>query len=180
MTQFIFVRHGESEANFAGFVNDDPLRPVALTARGQAQAAEVAEVLRDTPFSRAYASEFPRAQQTLAPILAYQACDALVDARINERKSGLDGQPCAAFDRWVDADPATPLPCGESFVEQMARVRAFMDEVAALDPDATVLAVSHENPILAALAVAGMPAAQAARGRVANCARVEIQWPLSV
>jgi hypothetical protein len=41
-----------------------------------------------------------------------------------------------------------------------------------------VLAVSHENPILAAMALAGRPAEDAARGGIANCVWIELIWPI--
>jgi broad specificity phosphatase PhoE len=40
-----------------------------------------------------------------------------------------------------------------------------------------VLAVSHENPILAARAAAGLAPEEATRRSVANCGIVEIEWP---
>ena len=155
------VRHGESTANIAGFINDDPARAVDLTARGRAQAALAGERLRHVPFSHAYTSEFPRARQTAEIILAGRALPLTVDARLNERRSGLDGQPVEAFNGLVRPDPVRiKPPLGESFLEQMARVRSFLDDIAARHPHAHVLAVSHENPILAAAALCGrLPAA---------------------
>ena len=44
--KIVFVRHGESEANAADFINDDPGRPVNLTECGREQAESVAERLR--------------------------------------------------------------------------------------------------------------------------------------
>jgi coenzyme F420-reducing hydrogenase alpha subunit len=46
----VFVRHGESEANVADFINDDPKRIVNLTERGREQAVTVAETLRSMAF----------------------------------------------------------------------------------------------------------------------------------
>jgi diacylglycerol kinase family enzyme len=68
-----------------------------LTAKGQLQAAAAAEALRDIPFSHAYASEFPRARQTAEIILSERNLMLAIDARLNERRSGLDGQPVERF-----------------------------------------------------------------------------------
>ena len=57
--RLLLVRHGESEANVARIISDDPTRPVALTARGEAQARAVAEELRSIEFALAFASSFP-------------------------------------------------------------------------------------------------------------------------
>ena len=75
-----------------------------------------------------------------------------VDARLNERISGMDGQHVDVFNDYVRADYLRiKPPRGESFIEQMERLRSFLDDVAARHPDGVVLAVSHENPIVAAL-----------------------------
>jgi broad specificity phosphatase PhoE len=172
------MRHGESEANVGGFINDDPARPVALTPRGREQAAAAGARLREVAFTHAYASRFPRAQQTAALILAGRALPLDIDARLDERRSGLDGQPVAAFNGLVRPDPVRiKPPLGESFLEQMERVRAFLDEAAARHPDGVVLAVSHENPIQAAAALAGRDLEAAARGGLGNCEWVCLEWP---
>lgn len=169
-TRLVLVRHGESEANVADFINDDPSRPVHLTARGVEQARAAACNFAAWPFARAFASEFPRAIETARILLAGHGCPLQIDARLNERRSGMDGLPTATFNDFVAEDPvhATP-PGGESFVDAIERLRAFLDAQRACG-DAWVLAVSHENPILAALAVAGVPAEVAVRRKLANCA----------
>lgn len=178
MTRFYCVRHGESEANVGGYINDDPGRPVALTARGREQAASAASALRGIPFTHAYASRFPRARQTAAIILAGRALSLDIDARLDERHSGLDGQPVAAFNDLVGPDPARIKPeRGESFLEQMARLKGFLDEIAARHPEGVVLAVSHENPILAVAALAGREVDAAARGGIGNGGWLLVEWP---
>jgi broad specificity phosphatase PhoE len=169
------VRHGESEANVAGIINDDPGRRVALTVTGRAQAESTAKVLRDIPFTHAYASEFTRARQTAEIILAGRDLPLAIDARLNERHSGLDGQPVAVFNDLVRPDPARIKPAnGESFIEQMSRLQGFLDEIARRQPKGVVLAVSHENPILAA--TAGHDLEAAARGAVGNCEWRVLDW----
>lgn len=178
--KIIFVRHGESEANLAGIINDDPNRPVALTDTGRNQALTAAEQLRNVPFVCAYASELLRARQTAEILLRHRdlACPLHLDSRLNERKSGLDGLPVERFNALVRPDPVRIRPpAGESFLEQMERLRAFLDAVAAAKPAGPVLAVSHENPILAVQALSGRPLEAAARASIPNCGWVEIYWP---
>jgi alpha-ribazole phosphatase len=178
--KIILVRHGESEANVAHVINDDPMRQVNLTERGRAQAEAAAERLRAVRFTHAYASEFPRAQQTAALILPYHACPLYIDARLNERRSGMDGLPVHAFNDLVRPDPLHIKPeHGESFIEQMARVRSFLDDIAEHHPNGVVLAVSHENPIAAALALTADDPAQAVGRSIANCEAVELLWPVA-
>ncbi len=175
--KIILVRHGEAESNVAHIINDDPHRPVSLTGRGREQAEEAAQRLRAVPFTHAYASEFLRAQQTAGIILRHHDCPLRIDARLNERRTGLDGQPVAAFNELVRPDPLHIRPAGgETFLEQMERLRGFMDEVAARHPDGVVLAVSHENPIVAALALTVDDPEQVVRRNIANCEAVGLEW----
>lgn len=178
--KIILVRHGESEANVAHRINDDPARPVSLTELGRAQAEAASEELRAVRFTHAYASEFPRAQQTARILLRYHSCQLQIDARVNERKTGMDGLPVESFHELVRTDPLRIKPeQGESFLEQMQRLRSFMNEIAAYHPDGTALVVSHENPILAALALSADDPEQVARGNIANCAWVKLDWPVA-
>ena len=171
----VCVRHGESEANAADFVNDDPRRPVRLTARGGEQAAQAALRLRSIPFTHAFASEFARARQTAAIILEQHRCELQVDARLNERISGMDGLPTRTFDDLVAPDPIhIRPPAGESFLEQTERLRSFLRSLDRLPAQAIVLAVSHEYPLRSILAIAGTALEQAVRFAVPNCGRVVV------
>lgn len=175
----ILVRHGESEGNVKHEINDDPGRVVSLTARGREQAAAAAERLRDVPLTHAYVSEFPRAQQTAAILLRHHDLELKIDARLNERRSGMDGLHVDTFNDYVRADYLRiKPPRGESFLEQMERLRSFLDEAAARDPDGVVLAVSHENPIVAALALTVDDPAQVMLRKLENCEAVELEWSI--
>jgi len=176
--KIFLVRHGESEANVSDRINDDPARIVNLTVRGRAQAEAASERLRNIQFAYAYASEFPRAIQTAEILLQKITCLLRIDARLNERRSGMDGLPVHVFNNLVRSDPLRVKPQGgESFLEQMERLRSFMDEIAALHPEGTVLAVSHENPILAAQALLAEDPEQIVQSSIANCEWVELSWP---
>lgn len=174
--KIIFIRHGESEGNVAHEINDNPERPVPLTARGRQQAQTAAEALRDIPFVHIYASQFLRAQQTAEILLQGRDCPLSIDARINERISGMDGLHVDNFNNFVRSDPLRiKPPHGESFMEQIERLRGFMDEIAGRHADGIVLAVSHEHPIVAAWAAANGRPEQAIRLSVANCGWMEIE-----
>lgn len=83
------------------------------------------------------------------------------------------------FNGLVRPDPVRIKPVnGESFLEQMARVLGFLDEIVLRHPAGIVLAVSHENPIQAAAALAGMDVEAAARGGLANCEWLRLEWPI--
>lgn len=139
----------------------------------------LAQRLRTEIFTHAYASEFPRAQQTVAILLRQHNCALHIDARLNERKSGMDGQAVHLFNDQVKLDPLHfKTASGESFLEQMARLRSLMDEMALRHPAGKVLAVSHENPIMAALALTVFDVSSVVFSSLENCGRVDLHWPL--
>jgi broad specificity phosphatase PhoE len=175
------IRHGESIANAGNFINDDPRKPVGLTAKGRAQAESLALRLRDEIFTHAYASEFPRARETAAILLRHHSLPLNIDARLNERKSGLDGLPVYTFNDQVKRDPLHfKTENGESFMQQMERVRGVLDELAKRHPDGQILAVSHENPIIAALALTVDDASTVVLSSLENCGRIDLHWPAAL
>jgi broad specificity phosphatase PhoE len=176
--RIVLVRHGESEGNVADLINDDPSQTINLTQRGSAQAGAAAESLRGKHFTHAYASEFPRAQQTAAILLRHHALQLNIDARLNERRSGMNGRHVDEFNDLVGADPLHIKPeQGESFLEQMERLRSFLDEIVSRHADGVVLAVSHENPIVAVLALLSNEPERVVLQHLGNCEWVEVTWP---
>ena len=172
------IRHGESIANAGNFISDDPGKPVGLTEKGKAQAESLAQRLCREVFSHAYASEFPRARETANILLRHHGCKLIIDARLNERKSGMDGLPVHAFNDQVRRDPLHfRTEKGESFLEQMERVRSFLDELSERHPQGSILAVSHENPIIAALALTVKDASTVVLSGLENCGRLDLNWP---
>jgi alpha-ribazole phosphatase len=177
--KIFLVRHGESEANVANRVSDDPSRLVSITQRGREQAEAAAEKLCAISFTHAYVSEFPRAQQTAAIILRHHDLALRIDARLNERRSGMDGLPVNEFNDLIRSDPLRYKPIrGESFLEQMQRLRSFLDDISVRHADGLILGVSHENPIVAALALTMDDPMMVIRNSVDNCAWVELDWPI--
>jgi len=173
--KIILIRHGESEGNVIHEINDDPSRVVNLTGRGRAQAESAAERLRSVAFTHAYASEFPRAQQTAQILLRHHALELRIDARLNERRSGMDGQHVDAFNDLIRPDPLHIKPeQGESFVEQMGRIRSFLEDVAACHADGIALAVSHENLIVAAMALFSDEPEEVVNRHLDNCEWIEL------
>lgn len=172
------IRHGESVANLGNFISDDPGKAISLTGKGKAQAESLALHLRGEKFTQAYASEFPRARETASILLRYHNLELMIDARLNERKSGMDGLPVHVFNDQVKLDPLHfKTEKGESFLQQMGRMRRFLDEMASRYPAANILAVSHENPIIAALALTVDDASTVVLGSLENCGRLDLTWP---
>jgi broad specificity phosphatase PhoE len=133
--------------------------------------------LQNDRFTHAYVSEFLRAQETLNILLRGKSLPVQIDSRLNERKSGMDGQPVSAFNDQVKRNPLHfKTPEGESFIEQMQRLREFLHEIAIRHPDANVVAVAHENPILAALGLT-TSAEEVVEASLPNCGRIMLTWP---
>ncbi len=176
--KIIFVRHGESEGNVAHVINDNPRRIVNLTEKGRAQAQAAGQRLGAIRFSHAYASEFPRARQTAEILLRHQDCELHIDPRLNERRSGMDGLPVQVFHDFIRPDRLRLKPAGgESFLEQMERLHSFLNEISVRHANGIVLAVAHEDPILAALALQADDPGKTACGSIGNCEWVEMAWP---
>ena len=172
------IRHGESVANVGNFINDDPSKEVGLTDKGKLQTESLARRLLSEKFTHVYASQFLRAQQTANILLRQRNLPFNIDARLNERKTGMDGQPVQAFNDQVKLDALHfKTANGESFVEQMQRMRNFLDEIAARFPGGHILAVAHENPIIAALALTVEDAATVVFKHLENCGRLDLHWP---
>ena len=139
--RWVFVRHGESEANRAGWLSGH--RDVALTPAGEAQARALGEALAGTAFARVCASDLQRAWRTAA--LALPAAPVEQHPALRERHLGAwEGRPRAALVAdggmsslvsWVGAPPG-----GESQRDLAARVLAWL---AAQPPVASTLVVAH-------------------------------------
>lgn len=95
MTDWWFLRHGQSIANAEGWLSgwDD----VALTAEGEAQAVAAAATLVDAPYRRVLVSDLQRARRTAELAMAGRRVPVHVVPELRERSMGaLQGQNIAA------------------------------------------------------------------------------------
>lgn len=140
-----FVRHGESLYNVKRLCNADPKIDVPLTARGIRQAQAARERLAGKSLEAIYVSELPRARQTADIIRRDYACPMIVDARLNDRRSGFEGRPIDEYLAAVASDPVHfRAPGGESYLDLKMRVVAFLDELAQFDAGAVAVVTHHE------------------------------------
>jgi broad specificity phosphatase PhoE len=159
-TTLVLVRHGEMpinrEENYNKLIKDHYDGP--LSERGIAEVEVLGKVFRGEKFSRIYASEFIRTQETAAIILKHSKdCSNLkivVDKRISERDAGI----------WKEKTPLDMvkaamaagvyphfLPCegGETVEEVMRRAGNFLKEMCDLADNSSenesqiVLAATH-------------------------------------
>jgi len=172
MSQIVFVRHGQTDANAAGLllgVTDPPLNDA-----GRAQAVAVAERVVALGPGRILTSPLSRTVQTAEAIAAVCGCAVEIEDRLIEVDYGeYDGLPFAELPadlvrRWrTEADFAPPG--GESLASVGVRMAALGAEILGALGTAPVVAVSHVSPIKAAVCWAlGLPDLASWRMRLDN------------
>jgi probable phosphoglycerate mutase len=161
----LLVRHGRTPTT--GKVLPGRAAGLHLSPEGQAQAEAVAEriaALRtdDRPGPVAvYASPLERTAETAKPIarrlgLRVRTERGLLECDFGQwtgaRLNALAKKPeWAQVQRWPSG---FRFPGGESFLEMQARITSAIGRLVALHPGETVVAVSHADPIKAAVAAA--------------------------
>lgn len=156
MTQLIFVRHGESEANraqaFAGWTD------ARLTERGYAQAERTAEFLKNYPITAAYASDLSRAYETACRIALPHGITVEKDPAFREIYAGkwenlpfveLARDFSEDYDIWLHQVGLSRCTGGESFAEMAARVQNGVARILERHRGETVLIGTHATPIRA-------------------------------
>ncbi|CAN5454940.1 histidine phosphatase family protein [soil metagenome] len=158
MTTVLLVRHGLTALTGPILAGWTP--GVHLDERGQAQAAGLAERLRDLPLAALVTSPLERCVETATALRGQRDQELHVDERLGEAGYGdWSGQPLKKLAKdplWkvVQAHPsAVRFPNGETLRATQARaVDAVRDWNARLGPDATYLACTHADVIKAVVA----------------------------
>ena len=137
------TRHGETKRNKEQRVlgrTDDP-----LSEKGLAQAAELAEKMKDIEIDMIFVSPLSRARQTAQAVGDVKDLIPIVDERLIETNFGdFEG-----VDRWCEEyqnakrDHFKRYPNGESYFDMAYRIYNFMFEIKDKYPDKKVLVVSH-------------------------------------
>ena len=165
--EVILARHGESELSVVGRTNGDPRRPCALTAAGRDEARLLGADLADEEIDLCAVSEFERAQETAAIVLAGREVPRLVLPELNDIRFGqFEGLRLTEYRAWAHSHgPEAHAPGGgDSRAETVRRyVRGY--RILLARPEQTVLVVAHGLPVRYVLdALAGSdPAAAVAQ-----------------
>jgi len=163
-TVVLLVRHALTPTT--GKVLPGRARGLHLSEDGRRQAEAAARRIAPLPRVAAiYSSPLERARETAAPIARARRLPIRIDRGLlecdfgdwtGERLDRLSKRP-----EWevVQRHPsAFRFPGGESFTELQARITGALARVVAQHPGRVVVAVSHADPIKAAVAHAlGMP-----------------------
>ena len=149
-TQFIIVRHGQTQWNHRGIrqghLDSD------LTEKGVAQAKALGIRLARENFTCLYSSDLGRAVHTAKMIVDVTGHRIVTDARLRERHlgifQGLNGEEIKAkfpeehrLHRTVGPDYV--IPGGESVRQQVARNVAYLTEIAPKHLGETIVIVTH-------------------------------------
>ncbi len=158
-TTVLLVRHGQTSTT--GKVLPGRAPGLHLADAGVAQAERAAARLGALDVAAVYASPLERTRQTAAPI------GRATGQRVRTAKGLLEcdfgtwtGQSLARLRKlpeWSTVQTAPSrfrFPGGEAFAEMQLRIWNEIERLVALHPGGTVVAVSHADPIKAAVAMA--------------------------
>jgi 2,3-bisphosphoglycerate-dependent phosphoglycerate mutase len=187
-TEFIFVRHGETDWNAEGRIQGH--NGPGLNTLGRQQAAEAAQSLIGTRVDAIYSSDLERAHQTAEIIAQAVGVPVQIDARLRERAHGdweakttkdLDVEVPDWRKLWQRVDLDMSAPGGESTRQVVARIGPVLEEIAAAHPGGRVVIVTHGGIIGTLRTIAAsIPHGQEAKFGVKNCEIVPLPWPLPI
>ena len=154
MSEFWFIRHGETDWNLARRLQG--WQDIPLNNTGLAQAARLAQRLRDdavdTPFAALYSSDLRRARATAQAVGAAVGLPVHIEHGIRERNFGvleglqydtLDETAPEAAAAWRSRDPDRLLKGGETLGGFNTRVLYTIEELARRHAGHRVLVVTH-------------------------------------
>lgn len=142
---FVFARHGESTANTANVLRSDPSGPVALTARGRAQARSLGAQLANLHIDLAVGTRLLRTQQTIDIALDGRRVPTLIEPGFDEIQAGeFEGAQIQAYRSWRNNHASSDrLPHGESIDDALQRYAGALRRLLARK-EAVTLVVVHE------------------------------------
>lgn len=163
-TLVLLVRHGQTPTT--GMLLPGRAAGLHLSDRGSEQAVRVAGRIAalqgpKRKVAAVYASPLERTRETAAPIaealgLRVQRAKGLLECDFGDW-TGQELKVLSKLPEWktVQRNPSGfRFPGGESFPEMQARICSELDELRSRHPGETVVAVSHADPIKAAVAQA--------------------------
>ena len=137
------TRHGETSWNAENKVLG--ATDIPLNEMGKAQAAALAEKLRDVDVDIIFASPLSRAKETAEAIAVVKGMPIILDSRLMEMNAGdLEGAPRGGDEyQTAKREHFKRYPNGESFFDAAYRIYDFLYEIKGKYPDKKVLLVSH-------------------------------------
>jgi broad specificity phosphatase PhoE len=148
--RILLARHGETVFNMEGRWQGQSDSP--LTARGQAQAVELARALEGEPIVAVYSSDLGRALSTAQAVASLHHLPVSADTRLREIDVGgftgkarteIEAEFPGALAQWAMTPAAMRLPGGETLAEAQARALTFFTERMPDHLGQTVVVIAH-------------------------------------
>lgn len=161
-TTILMVRH--AEVYNPQRVMYGRLPEFRLSDYGEKQAERTAAFLADWPIAAIYSSPLLRAQQSADKMAAHHpGASRHTSDRLLEIGTSWEGTPFAQLKPGFTVYENRRVFGDESIADVQARMVAFVEEVRARHPGATIAAVSHGDPItILKVALSGRAVTQAA------------------
>lgn len=154
MPIILLIRHGENDyvktGKFAGRIPG-----VHLNSKGQQEANDLADALKDAPISAIYSSPLVRAIETARPLakikdLKITTMKGLIETDIGDWQ-GLEVKRARKLPVWKNVQNSPSrfrFPNGESFQEEQTRLVITVEEIIKRHKDDELVTVfSHADPI---------------------------------
>lgn len=137
------TRHGETawNAEYKVLGRTD----IPLNEKGRAQAAELAEKMKDIELDMIFCSPLSRAKETAETIAALKGMTVITDDRLIETNFGDFEEAPRFCEEYQNAkrDHFKRYPNGESFFDMAYRIYDFLYEIKRNYPDKKILIASH-------------------------------------
>ena len=158
-TTVLLVRHGRTATT--GSVLPGRTPGLHLSEEGRAQAAAAAERIAPLAPAAVYASPMERTRETAAPTaraagVRVRTAKGLIECDFGDWTGKLLANLRRKAEwRSVQQSPSVfTFPGGESFAGMQQRIWQQLEELVTRHPGETIVAVSHADPIKAAIAMA--------------------------
>jgi probable phosphoglycerate mutase len=157
-TLVLLVRHGRTPTTGTSLPGRAPGLHLAEAGVAQAEAA-AARIAELKQVAAVYASPLERTRETAAPIAKARGLKVAIDRGLLEcdfgEWTGRELKDLMKLPEWTTVQrypSGFTFPGGESFTGMQARITAALRALVARHPGETVVAVSHADPIKAAVA----------------------------
>ncbi|MTD41099.1 phosphoglycerate mutase GpmB [Erwinia sp. CPCC 100877] len=184
MLQVYLVRHGETQWNAERRIQGQSDSP--LTAKGEQQAHQVAQRVRNMGITHVITSDLGRTRRTAEIIADACGCGIALDPRLRElhmgvlerrRLDSLTGEEEGWRQRLVNGTPDGRIPEGESMTDVSERMHAALNACLELPEGSRPLLVSHGMALGSLVStILGLPPYAERRLRLRNCSLSRVDY----
>lgn len=179
-TNFLFLRHGQTDWNLEGRFQG--LADTALNATGLEQAASAANLLAGQNIDRIVSSPLIRALKTAAIVSERVAVPIDIDTQLSERGFGrLEGLVVNDVKRDIGISPSVPMaahlpPDAEQWPDTVARTQTAIGAWLQRHPTERILFVAHHGLFAALTEILVGERREGENGRPYAFQRADARW----